>query len=56
MDKQKEFANFLFQNVYNTLLDEEGKPFVEVYQYEIEELVKDIFRDLNTLVDTYNIV
>ncbi len=51
MDKQKEFATFLFQNIYNTLLDEEGKPFVEVYQYEIEELVKDMFRDLNTLVD-----
>ena len=51
MDKQKEFATFLFQNIYNTLLDEEGKPFVEVYPYEIEELVKDMFRDLNTLVD-----
>lgn len=53
MDKQKEFANFLFQNVYNTLLDEEGKPFVEVYQYEIEELVKDMFCDLNTLMDVF---
>lgn len=56
MDKQKEFATFLFQNLYDTLLDENGVPYVEVYQYEIEELVKDIFRDLNTLVDTYNIV
>ena len=53
MDKQKEFATFLFQNIYNTLLDEDGKPFVEVYQYEIEELVKDMFRDLNTLVDVF---
>lgn len=50
MDKQKEFATFLFQNVYNTLLDEEGKPFVEVYQYEIEELIKDMLFDLNTIL------
>lgn len=53
MDRQKEFATFLFQNIYNTLLDEDGKPFVEVYQYEIEELIKDMFRDLNTLVDVF---
>lgn len=53
MDKQKEFATFMFQNIYGTLMDEEGKPFVEVYQYEIEELIKDMFRDLNTLVDVF---
>ena len=53
MDKQKEFASFMFQNIYGTLMDEDGKPFVEVYQYEIEELVKDMLRDLNTLVDVF---
>lgn len=49
-DKQTEFANYMFQEIYGTLTDENGEPYVEVYQFEIEELIKDMLFDLNTIL------
>ena len=45
-DKQTEFAIYMFQEIYGTLTDENGEPYVEVYQFEIEELIKDMLFDL----------
>lgn len=50
-EKTENFATFMFQELYDNVTDENNKPYIEVYQYEIEELIKDMFRDLNTLVD-----
>ena len=52
-DKQKEFATLIFQKIYGKLNDEDGNPYVEVYQYEIEELVKNMCIDLNTILKVF---
>lgn len=52
-DKQTEFASYMFQEIYGTLTDENGEPYVEVYQFEIEELIKDMFFDLNTILNVF---
>ena len=49
-DKQKTFANHIFQEIYGKLIDENGQPYVQVYQFEIEELIKDMLFDLNTIL------
>lgn len=41
-DKQTEFATYMFQEIYGKLTDEDGQPYVQVYQFEIEELIKDM--------------
>ncbi len=51
--KRIEFANYVFQEVYGTLTDENGEPYVEVYQFEVEELIKDMLFDLNTILDVF---
>lgn len=52
-DKQTEFAIYMFQEIYGTLTDENGEPYVEVYQFEIEELIKDMLFDLKTTLDVF---
>lgn len=52
-DKEKEFATLIFQKIYGTLNDEDGKPYVEVYQYEIEELVKNMRNDLSIILKVF---
>lgn len=52
-DKQTEFATYMFQEIYGTLTDENGEPYVEVYQFEIEELIKDMLFDLNTILNVF---
>lgn len=52
-DKQTEFAIYMFQEIYGTLTDENGEPYVEVYQFEIEELIKGMFFDLKTILDVF---
>ena len=52
-DKQTEFAIYMFQEIYGTLTDENGEPYVEVYQFEIEELIKDMLFDLKTILDVF---
>lgn len=49
-DKQKEFAAYMFQEIYGTLTDENGESYIEVYQFEVEELIKDMLFDLNTIL------
>ena len=49
-NNQKEFANFIFQELYNDINDEYGIPYVEVYQYEIEELIKNMWVDLKSIL------
>ena len=51
--KRMEFANYVFQEVYGTLTDKDGEPYVEVYQFEIEELIKDMLFDLNTILNVF---
>lgn len=51
--KRIEFATYMFQKIYGTLTDENGKPYVEVYQFEIEELIKDMLFDLNTILNVF---
>lgn len=50
---QEEFANFIFSELYNSTIDEDGRPYVEVYSFEIEELVKEMFNDLKILLETF---
>lgn len=38
-NKQTEFAAYMFQKIYGTLTDENEEPYVEVYQFEVEELI-----------------
>lgn len=52
-DKQTEFASYMFQEIYGTLTDENGESYVEVYQFEIEELIKDMLFDLNTILNVF---
>lgn len=52
-DKQKEFATYMFQEIYGTLTDENGESYIEVYQYEVEELIKDMLFDLNTILNVF---
>ena len=52
-DKQREFATFIFQKIYGNLTDENGEPYVEVYQYEIEELVKNMCVDLSIILKVF---
>ena len=52
-DKQTEFAIYMFQEIYGTLTDENGEPYVEVYQFEIEELIKDMLFELKTILDVF---
>jgi hypothetical protein len=52
-DKRTEFASYMFQEIYGTLTDENGEPYVEVYQFEIEELIKDMLFDLNTILNVF---
>ena len=52
-DKQKEFATFIFQKIYGALTDENGEPYVEVYQYEIEELIKNMCIDLSIILKVF---
>lgn len=49
-NRQTEFATYMFQEIYGTLTDENGVPYIEVYQFEIEELIKDMLFDLNTIL------
>lgn len=51
--KRIEFATYMFQEIYGILTDENGKPYVEVYQFEIEELIKDMLFDLNTILNVF---
>lgn len=53
IDKQTEFATYMFQEIYGKLTDEDGQPYVEVYQFEIEELIKDMLFDLNTILNVF---
>jgi hypothetical protein len=53
VDKQTEFATFVFQEIYGKLTDEDGQPYVQVYQFEIEELIKDMLFDLNTILSVF---
>ena len=52
-DKQTEFATYMFQEIYGKLTDEDGQPYVQVYQFEIEELIKDMLFDLNTILNVF---
>jgi len=52
-DKQTEFATYMFQEIYGKLTDEDGQPYVQVYQFEIEELIKDMIFDLKTILDVF---
>lgn len=52
-DKQREFGTFIFSKIYGTLTDENGELYVEVYQYEIEELIKNMFVDLNIILKVF---
>lgn len=52
-DKQTEFATYMFQKIYGTLIDEYNQPYIEVYQYEVEELIKDMLFDLNTILNVF---
>lgn len=52
-DKQTEFATYMFQEIYDTLTDENGEPYIEVYQFEVEELMKDMLFDLNTICNVF---
>ena len=51
--KRMEFANYVFQEVYGTLTNGNGEHYVEVYQFEIEELIKDMLFDLNTILNVF---
>ena len=52
-DKRIEFATYMFQEIYGTLIGENGEPYVEVYQFKIEELIKDMLFDLKTILDVF---
>ena len=52
-DKQTEFATYMFQKIYDTLTDENGESYAEVYQFEVEELIKDMLFDLNTIINVF---
>ena len=52
-DKQTEFATYMFQEIYGKLTDEDGQPYVRVYQFEVEELIKDMLFDLNTILNVF---
>lgn len=52
-DKQTEFATYMFQKIYGTLTDENGESYAEVYQFEVEELIKDMLFDLNTILNVF---
>lgn len=52
-DKQTEFATYMFQEIYGTLTDEYGVPYIEVYQFEVEELIKDMLFDLKTILNVF---
>lgn len=52
-DKQTEFATYMFQEIYDAPTDKNGEPYVEVYQFEIEELIKDMLFDLKTICDVF---
>lgn len=51
--KRMEFANYVFQEIYGALTNGSGEPYVEVYQFEIEELIKDMLFDLNTILNVF---
>lgn len=53
IDKREEFATYMFQEIYGTLTNENGEPYVEVYSFEIEELIKDMLFDLKTILDVF---
>lgn len=52
-DKQTEFATYMFQEIYGKLTNEDGQPYVQIYQFEIEELIKDMLFDLNTILNVF---
>ena len=51
--KRIELATYMFQKIYGTLTNRNGEPYVEVYQFEIEELIKDMLFDLNTILNVF---
>ena len=53
IDKQETFANYMFQEIYGTLRDENNQLYSEVYQFEVEELIKDMLFDLTTILRTF---
>ena len=53
IDKQKEFATYMFQKIYGALVDENGEPYIEIYQYEVAELIIDMVLDLNTILNIF---
>jgi len=52
-NKQTEFATYMFQKIYGTLTDENEEPYVEVYQFEVEELIRNMLLDLNTILNVF---
>lgn len=53
IDKQTKFAIYMFQEIYGTVTDENEEPYIEVYQFEIEELIKDMLFDLDTIYNVF---
>jgi hypothetical protein len=51
--KRIEFATYMFQEIYGTLTNGRGEPYIEVYQFEVEELIKDMLFDLNTILNVF---
>ena len=47
------FANAVFNEVYGSLVDEYGNSYVEVYEYEITELVLDMCQYLEYIVQFF---
>ena len=53
IDRQKEFADYMFQEIYGTLIDENGDSYAEVYRYEVEEMIEDMLVDLNAILKVF---
>ena len=51
--KRIEFATYMFQEIYGALTNGNGEPYIEVYQFEVEELIKDMLFDLNTILNVF---
>ena len=52
--RENKFVPFMFQRLYGSLNDDDNRPYVETYQFEIEELMKEMYCNLSIILKVYD--
>jgi hypothetical protein len=56
INKQNEFMTFVFETLYNKLEDGQGNKLLTIHQYDINNLMKNMFSDLGKLMDVFGCI